>query len=451
MPTNPTLLLLAGLMTLAPLSGQDFWDFEDQRIVSPSGRRYVVLRKVTGALTFEFCERAAGAEPMAPAMCDSGWPGATVDVSRDPADRLLAQGRCKQLPYEVIVPDRLPGFLLFEAFGGFGLGRVVTCVGIDGKERFALDLGAVFGGADLGISGRWLRMGIDWHHGHAFDERRGVLLLVANSLEVREVAVADGAVATPDARRLADFASSGSELIRTLALDVFAGRPAAASKEVLPIAAGVFHDRSEPMALRLRAAVVLHRAGLRVPAAELFAAARAEDQPVVVRCYAVRQLPTVLGEAAIPVLREAMRGPADSTWDGAYRAFAAIGEPAVPTLLAMLEARDESRHCRAGAAHALAGIRSPSARDALLCATREADGYVAEAALGALIATGGPDLARDLITLLAEAPALTASIAIHFAGNPDRAAAPLLEAALPRVTVSDGRSWVQQALEACRR
>src|SRR6185503_12620760 len=121
-------------------------------------------------------------------------------------------------------------------------------------------------------------------------------------------------------------------------------------------------DRSEPMALRLRAAVVLHRAGLKVPAAELFAAARAEDQPQALRCYAVRHLPTVLGEAAIPVLRETMRGPAGSTWGGstwcaAYQALAAIGEPAVPTLLEMLEARDESRDCRAGAAYALAGIR----------------------------------------------------------------------------------------------
>jgi hypothetical protein len=170
-----------------------------------------------------------------------------------------------------------------------------------------------------------------------------------------------------------------------------------------------------------------------------------------VRLYAVFKLPTVLGEAAIPVLREAMRKPTGPTWGVACQAFAAIGEPAVPTLLAMLEERDESPDYRAGAAHALAEIRSASARDALLRATREADGHVAEAALGALIATGGPHLARDLITLLAEAPALTTSIAIHFAGNPDRAAAPLLEAALPRVTVSDGRSWVQEAIDACRR
>jgi len=448
-PTKPTLLLMT-LVTLAPLSAQGFWDFEDRRVVSPSGRRYVVLRNPgVDGVTFEFCECAAGKAPMTPWMCESGLFGRRVDVSRDPADHLLAHGRLEHLPYEVIVPDRLPGFLLFEEFENFGRGKVVTWMGIDGNERFALDLRAIFGGAELGSS--CMPEGTYWCQAHAFDDKHAVLLLVANSGEVREVAVADGAVATPDARRLADFANSGSESIRALALDVFAGRPAAASKEVLPIAAGVFHDRSEPMALRLRAAVALHRAGLRVHAAELFAAARAEDHPEAVRRYAVRHLVTVLGEAAIPVLRESMRGPAGPTWGNAYQALAEIGEPAVPTLLAMIEERDESEDYRAGALHALAAIRSPSARHGLLRAARADDRWVADAALGAVIATGGPDVARDLITLLAEAPAHTARIALHLTEHPDRAAAPALEAALQRVADGYERKWVQEAIDACRR
>jgi hypothetical protein len=38
--------------------------------------------------------------------------------------------------------------------------------------------------------------------------------------------------------------------------------------------------------------------------------------------------------------------------------LAEIGEPAVPTLLAMIEERDESEDYRSGAAHALIQIRS---------------------------------------------------------------------------------------------
>jgi len=64
-PLKPTLLLV-GLVTLAPLSGQDFWDFDDQRVVSSSGRRYVVLCNAgMDGVTFEFCECAARATRIA--------------------------------------------------------------------------------------------------------------------------------------------------------------------------------------------------------------------------------------------------------------------------------------------------------------------------------------------------------------------------------------------------
>jgi hypothetical protein len=85
-------------------------------------------------------------------------------------------------------------------------------------------------------------------------------------------------------------------------------------KAATPIAMKTFHDGDEAMELRLRAAVVLSRAGNPVAAEPLFAAARAEDQPAEVRGYAVRHLPAVLGDGALPVLRELMRGPAGALW-----------------------------------------------------------------------------------------------------------------------------------------
>lgn len=208
--------------------------------------------------------------------------------------------------------------------------------------------------------------------------------------------------------------------------------------------------------MRLRAAVALHRAGVKPPAAELFAAAHAEDQPAPVRRYAVQHLPVVLGEAAIPVLREVMRADGRSVWGGtvwgdAHQAFATIGEPAVPTLLEMLEERGGSADYRGGAAHALAAIRSPRARDALLRVARGDDEYVAGAALGAIVALGGPALDGDLVALLENAPLLVPSIALHFERHPARTAVPALEAALPGVTDALYRRWVKDAIVACRR
>jgi len=448
-----TIAVVLGVLS-AVTSGVPCQDFEDRRVVSPSGRRYAVVREAVFDVTFELCERAPGAPPMTAARRCFGREGPGFDIERDPADVVLAEGRCAQHPTDVIVPDRVAGLLLFDYLGFFHPHRVVTWIGADGTERFVLRLREVFGEAELG--GSVNSIGYHWCRNHAFDDAKSALLVVAYSGEVREIAIPAGTVATPDARRLAEFARAGSEAARCLAFDVFAQRPPAATKEVLPIASGVFHDRSEPMAVRLRAAVALHRAGVKPPAAELFAAARAGDQPDSMRSYAVQYLPTVLGEAAIPVLREVVRAGGGDAWNGyqvswaAYQALAAIGEPAVPTLLEMLEERDRNSDYRGGAVHALAAIRSPSALAALLRVAREHDEYVAAAALDAIVAIRGPSLVADLVALLETAPLLGPRIVSYFEDHPTRAALPALDA-LERVTEGLQRRCVKDAILACRR
>lgn len=173
----------------------------EQRAVSPSGRRYVVVREAAGGgVTFELRERRAGVEPMAPARRDLF--AAEDHIASDPADRLLARGGYGQRPREVIVPDDLPGCVMFENMGAFGRGTVAAWIDADGTQRFALDLRAIFGDTPFVTPPGCT----PWHEGHALDEARGVLLLLGQRGEVREIAIPSGVVATPSTRRLAELA-----------------------------------------------------------------------------------------------------------------------------------------------------------------------------------------------------------------------------------------------------
>jgi HEAT repeat protein len=196
--------------------------------------------------------------------------------------------------------------------------------------------------------------------------------------------------------------------------------------------------------------VVLHRAGVRPPAGELFAAARAAEQPEAVRRFAVRGLGAVLGVDALPPLCELLRAESPFAWE-ARLSLGAIGAAAVPALLAMLGEHDANTNYRAAAAGALGVIRSADARDGLLLAARDDDYWVATEAVAARIATGGPRLPEDLIDLLTLDPRHAPSIAEHFTKHPVRAAAPALEAALQHMTDVHFRRQVQDAITACRR
>lgn len=374
-----------------------WWPFCNQRIVSASERRYVVIKESGEGITYELCERAAGAAPITEVRGGLyGSPSNKVD--RDAADRVLATGKVGQLPLSVLVPETLDGFLLFEKYYEVGYGQSVTYIDGTGAERLSLTLAQLFGEvpkeATRSTSSIW------WDKGYWIDEVAQSIVVVAVGEAVREVAIADGKITTPDLARLLTWSARGTETARALALEVLSRRPRAEVEQAAPLATSILRDAKEAMPLRLRAAVVLCMAGTQVDADALFAEARGKDQPNAVRQYAVRHLPTLLGDQAIPILRDLMREPASPVWGTCQDAFSDLGERAVPTLIAMLGEQGETVDYRGGAAHALGKIKSPAALDALLEATATAEDYVANVACNAAIATGGDTLTEHLIAIL---------------------------------------------------
>ena len=191
------------------------------------------------------------------------------------------------------------------------------------------------------------------------------------------------------------------------------------------IARPIADDLRKPLSNRLRAGVLLARIGDK-RAAALFRKACA-DGPTEVRTYALANCIEVLGTQALPLLRAAMRGPAADHWGQCQESFAALGEQAVPTLLAML-AEKGSADYRGGAAHALGKIRSPRALPQLLRGAEDKDGYVAEAAFNAAVETGGPELPGRLTAMLARKSRASGAIGRYFGKHRHAAAVrPLLE------------------------
>jgi hypothetical protein len=59
-------ILLAVLLTLiaAPVMADSWMPFQDKRVVSPTGKTYVVIRQDDTGITWELWRRAEGAAPM---------------------------------------------------------------------------------------------------------------------------------------------------------------------------------------------------------------------------------------------------------------------------------------------------------------------------------------------------------------------------------------------------
>ena len=273
------------------------------------------------------------------------------------------------------------------------------------------------------------------------DEARGCAVVAAAGDLFREVALTDGAVRDPGEAVLLTRVLEGPEEERADALEIAA--------RLLPAGIGVparnvARDTAEPMAVRVRAALVAHRIQedfLRPPifhAAPLFRSAIARGSPPSARAFAARWIGEVLGKEALPLLRDAMRGEADAAWRPALEGMASLGPVAVPVLLEMLGEREQSLDYRGGAAHALGGIRDPAALPALWKAALEFDPerdehhFVPGAALDAVLALDPPDLRGRLLRLLAEGGPHDARVAAWIEARPGKDALPALVAALGR-------------------
>lgn len=464
---GPLALVLLASLTSGVARADTWMAFADKRVASPSGRRYVVIRaQEHGSVDFELCERRTSLPPLKNAETSSplGGKAAVGEIDRDPRDRLLASGTVKHLPYDVHVLDS-GGFVLFETHYSFGRANTITYVDDAGKvvtQKKLPDIyGAVPSGTTHSVSSTW------WERGHWIDEQRRSVVVISKGDEIREVLIDGGKISTPEITTFVRWCRVGSTENRSIALEVLSRqvepadtlddttrslRRRIADRVIVPAAEGIVADPKEPLALRLRAAIVLTRANRPGNYAPMFLEGiKARNTPAD-RRFATAHLPVVLGVDAIPILRELMRGEASVVWASCQEGFIALGERAVPTLIEILEEAGTSSDYRGGAAHALGEIRSAAAIPALFEAAATAEEYIANAAINAAIATGAPDLADRLIALLARGSTQDGRIAMYFERAPNREAIPALEAALNRCAPDDFETdWFRKAIAACRK
>jgi hypothetical protein len=453
-------LLLLGLALTAP--AQERKDLEyHRRYVSPSGLQYVLIGgwQATG---FALYARAAGASAMRPLPTRFTDSGEAVPIAPEAGDHLLATGSTDVLPRDVLVPDHLDGFLLFENERLYGHG--VTWVDGTGKVRFSLSLGDLFAGKPKGADPE---MGaLRWCRECWLDEKASSILLLTLGAEAREVTIPNGQVTTPHPRRLFDLSCSATAERRSNLLDALSRRPAAGLVEVAPQVEQTFFGATSPIELRLRAGALLARVGdsrLHGSIQQLFRDARAADQPVEVRRYAVLRLGDVLGDEAVDTLRQLLRGEDPVVRAACHGAFVACGDHAVPTLVEMLAEGEESVDYRSCAALSLCAIvvdaieqkgdrstvSDPAVREALFKAVGMMEYSVADPALCALEWIGGDDLGPRLIALLAQGVTVDGGIAHFLRRHPTSAALPAIEAALMRAQPDDARKALILARESC--
>jgi HEAT repeat protein len=209
---------------------------------------------------------------------------------------------------------------------------------------------------------------------------------------------------------------------------------------VEPALQDLLADADAARSTRLRVAVILAERGdlsgkhVVVEAATI---PKPEDVATADHAYAVENLPAVLGKDALPILREAMRGPANDAWHPAQLAFVRLGEDSVQTLLLMLAERKESPDYRGGAAHALGRIGSKSALEGLLAVVGDDDEYTANAAANAAIGIGGADCASALLAHLRRGCTQDGRIAMFFEDVAYRPSIPALIDLLERTKSDD--------------
>jgi hypothetical protein len=435
---------VAVLVLMGPIRADSWGPYDERRDVSPGGRHYVVARfPKDGPLRLELCRRREGAAPLEPARRDDDHPAPVV---RDPEDALVAAFDPEDAPLEMRVLDAEPAAVLFEKYGNVGFGTSLALLDGTGKLRWSLQLTDLFPPQRVREFGRTVSS-IWWWQGWWIDEDRGKVVLVAEGGLIREVDLGTGKVEAAGAEVLLTRVGKGPVDDQRTALEIAASlKPPGLAEKARAIA---LDEKADP-SLRLGAAVAHHAVTGKPLVPDLFRKYAAAGAPAELRPYAVGNLGAMLGEEALPLLRDAMRGPATDVWHPAQEAFASLGEKAVPTLVEMLLDPQGTPDQRGGAAHALGEIRSPKALDALLEATRKADEYTANAAVNAAIETGGANLAERLAAILAQGCTQDSRIAMFFEENPaDLAVDPLLKALARAQSGTFDRRAIAEALRAC--
>ncbi|MHC4923112.1 MAG: HEAT repeat domain-containing protein [Planctomycetota bacterium] len=368
-----------------------------------------------------------------------------------PGDNVLFDVVLQRPPADLRVLDSGAGVYLFETWGAYGSGTTLALHGTDGKVRWSHALGDLFDAETLKTftitaRERW------WSRGWFVVPGEHVVL-AAKGGHFLKVDEKDGAVEPGDANLLRAPIVAGSDADRVPALDLaLQDRPLCLDDA----ASMVLKDKAASLAAQLRASWGMQLVGKGKADADLFRRGIGKEQDWDTRIFAVRHLGGVLGEEALPLLQELLRGEADATWRPAIAALGDVGEPAVPALLSMLDEKNQHLDYYGAALLALGGLKAENALPRLwkqvvtLDRSRDEHHFLPLSALRAVVAIAPADLDERLSALLAEGTPLDGDIAVHYRRNPSKKVVAGLIAAMDhRGPYRWERQQLVKALKAC--
>jgi hypothetical protein len=420
-------------LILASAASSDMWgSWHAKRVADPYGRHYVVLRYHDGSNSarYTFAEIGPDAPPAESEEYEEyeNWKDWSIGGGLREGDRIVSRGSLETPSYDVIVSATGMGFVGVEEWWHFGHGNAVTIVPADGGAKITRTLVELLTPREIDAFPR-STSSIWWLRGAWLDDAARKVVLVSRAGHLRTVGWDDGSVAEGTDADVVRALALPYPAARTLALELASERRIGAAKGA---AAALLEDRSEPLPIRLRAAVALASIGdlrgkdLVVRSADA-ERALAEDPAAE---YAVAHLPSVLGEKAIPLLAELLReGVAEAMWG-----FYALGHRAVPALTALV------REGQADAASVLLWLGTRQAVPALLGAICAEDRWLAQAAAKAAIELSGDEIAPELTETLRRGTKAPHAVATFFREVRWPEAVPLLLDALEDPP-EDVREW----------
>ncbi len=368
-----------------------------------------------------------------------------------PGDSVVFDVVLPRPPADIRVLDSGAGVYLFETWGAYGSGTTLALHGSDGKVRWSHSLGDLFDAETLKsftitARERW------WSRGWFVVPGEHVVL-AAKGGHFLKVDEKDGAVEAGDANLLKAPIVAGSDADRVHALDLaLEDRPVCLDDA----ASAVLKDTAASLAARLRASWGMQLIGKGKADPDLFREGIGKEQDWDTRIFAVRHLGAVLGEKALPLLQDVLRGEAAATWRPAIASLGDIGEAAVPVVLAMLDEKDQHLDYYGAALLALGGLKAEKALPRLwtqvvtLDRSRDEHHFLPLSALRAIVAIAPEDLDERLNDLLADGTPLDGDIAVHYRRNPsEKVVAGLVAAMDHRGPYRWERQQLVKALKAC--
>ena len=364
------LSLIVGGMLISAAFADSWVSWRDQRVVSHNGKYYVVMQRTGGPkvagqwgpVDFIITERRQNSPPVTPAHStieelDEYDPekGFIYEITSNPqvsvrdGDMVLGRGKLKRPPLEILISSSGQGFATLDVYGynyaDTTTKHAVIIVSNSGEIRHRLSLDDLFTKKQLesfetSAGGMW------WCEGGWIDDRRSQVVVVAtitqfggelHPLVVKTVDLGTGKVNEGEESTIVRALEQRNGAALELALYATAKHRIPESTQYLP---GILGDESLKLRARLRAAVALALTGDR-RGGELMTRSALEASDA--QQYAVRHLPTVVGDDAAATLCVVVEKFGDLRRDDAWYAMRKVSaEASVPRLIELLRERKSS-------------------------------------------------------------------------------------------------------------